>query len=247
MSTSPILLVHICGGFVGLLSGFAAMTLRKGTARHGLAGNIFFVSMLCMSSAATYLAIVKSQAGNVFGGILTFYMVLTGWLTARRKDGETSPYDWVALLIPLATGAVILTFGVEAAQSATGSKAGVPTGMYFFLGAVSLLSAAGDIRMLVRGGLYGMHRVARHLWRMCFALFVASGSLFIARPHLFPVFMRKTGMLIFLGVLPLIMLIFWSINVRFAKAYKKLASMRTSNSDRGSSTKSLSVAELTRS
>lgn len=247
MSTSPILLVHISGGIVGLLSGFAAMTFRKGSRRHGLAGNIFFVSMMCMSSAATYLAIVKSQAGNVFGGILTFYLVLTGWLTARRKDGETSPYDWAALIIPLVTGAVILTFGVEAAQSPTGSKAGVPAGMYFFMGAISLLSAAGDIRMLVRGGLYGVHRVTRHLWRMCYALFVASGSLFIARPHLFPVFMRKTGMLILLGVLPLIMLIFWLIRVRFAKAYKRIASARASSSERRASSKTLPVAGLMRS
>jgi len=31
-----------------------------------------------------------------------------------------------------------------------------------------LLAAAGDIRMLVRGGVFGAKRIVRHLWRMCF-------------------------------------------------------------------------------
>jgi hypothetical protein len=51
---------------------------------------------------------------------------------------------------------------------------------------------------------------------MCFGWFIASGSLFLARPHLFPVFMRKTGALVLLGILPLILMIFWLFRVRFA-------------------------------
>ncbi|MGA2098047.1 MAG: hypothetical protein ABSH39_17235 [Candidatus Acidiferrum sp.] len=45
--------------------------------------------------------------------------------------------------------------------------------MFFFLGSICLLAAAGDIRKLVSGGLFGAKRVARHLWRMCFGLFIA--------------------------------------------------------------------------
>src|SRR4029077_18350445 len=97
---------------------------------------------------------------------------------------------------------------------------GVPAGMYFFLGSIALLAAVGDVRMLVRGGIFGTQRLVRHLWRMCFALFIASASIFIARPHLFPALFRKTGLLFLLGVGPLILMIFWLARVRFAKAYK---------------------------
>ena len=38
MSYSPILIAHICGGVVGLVSGTAAMCFRKGSPRHVLAG-----------------------------------------------------------------------------------------------------------------------------------------------------------------------------------------------------------------
>src|SRR6266404_4148913 len=99
---SPLLPLHISAGIVGILSGAAAMTFRKGSARHAWAGKIFVISMLTMAASAVYLAIVKHQMNNVGGGILTFYLVATAWVTARRRDGETSTFYWAALLIPLA-------------------------------------------------------------------------------------------------------------------------------------------------
>src|ERR1700694_2559109 len=104
MAYSPILILHICGGVVGLVSGAAAMCFRKGSPRHVLAGRIFVVSMLTMGALAAYLAIVRPQPNNIGGGFLTVYLIGTAGLTARRRDGETSRWDWVWLLIPLANG-----------------------------------------------------------------------------------------------------------------------------------------------
>src|SRR5260370_18427042 len=78
------------------------MYFRKGPRRHMLAGKVFVASMLTMAAVATYLAIVRHQPSNIAGGILTFYLIGTAWLTARRKDPETSRFDWVVLLIPFA-------------------------------------------------------------------------------------------------------------------------------------------------
>ena len=152
MSFSPILLFHICAGTSGLLSGAVAISFRKGSRWHRVAGNVFVISMLSLSSSGAFLAFMKSQMNNVFGGVLTFYLVATAWVTARRRDGETRIFDWVALLVALALGAVIVTYGLEAANSQTGLKDGIPAGMYFFLGSVALLSAAGDVRMLGGNG-----------------------------------------------------------------------------------------------
>jgi hypothetical protein len=49
----------------------------------------------------------------------------------------------------------------------------------FFMGSVMLLAAAGDVRILVGGGVIGAKRIAPHLWRMCFGLFIAAGSFFL--------------------------------------------------------------------
>jgi hypothetical protein len=220
MSHSPLLLLHIVSGTAGMLSGFVAVFLRKGSRRHAIAGNVFVVSMLCLSSTGTYLATVKHQPGNILGGALTFYMVATAWMTARRREGSPGIFDWGALLIVLGVAAAEMTFGYEAAMSPTGMKYDYPPWPYFTFGSVAVLAFAGDIRMLVRGGIAGTQRLARHLWRMCFALFVAAVSIFLARQQLFPALLRKSGALVFLSFLPLILLIFWLLRVRFARAYK---------------------------
>ncbi|HEV2707564.1 MAG TPA: hypothetical protein VGV59_16725 [Pyrinomonadaceae bacterium] len=217
----PILVVHICAGLIGLLSGVAAMSFRKGSRRHGLTGNVFFVAMLVMGSSAAYL-------GNVFGGLFVCYLVATAWLTARRRGGETSVFDWVGVVFALVMGVLTLTTGIEAARSPKGTLNGVPAGMLFFLGTVALLAAAGDVRMLMRGGVFGTQRIARHLWRMCFGLFIATGS-FLAQKRVIA-FMGGPKILL-LAVVPLLLLIFWLIRVRFTNAYKRKSVRNPSSRD----------------
>jgi hypothetical protein len=227
MSHPPLLLLHIVSGTVGMLSGFVAVFLRKGSRRHALAGSVFVVSMLCLSSSGTYLATVKHQPGNILGGALTFYLVATAWMTARRREGAPGIFDWGAILIVLGVATAELTFGFEAAMSPTGMKYDYPPWPYFIFGFVAALAFAGDVRMLARGGIAGTQRLARHLWRMCFALFIAAASIFLARQQIFPILLQKTGALVFLSFLPLILLVFWTLRVRFAKAYKTHARVGT--------------------
>ena len=233
MAYSPLLLVHMTGGVVGLLSGTAALIFRKGSPRHVLAGKIFVASMLVMSAGATYLAVVKHQNSNIGGGILTFYLILTAWLTARRLDGETSRYDWLALLVPLTLGLLTWMNGIHLLRMGIRSENGAPVGMGLFMGTVMLLAAAGDARMLLSGGVSGAQRIVRHLWRMCFGLFIASGSFFMGpdnRPlrllsaigigqHL-PAAIFSMGLYLVLTVLPLILLVFWLFRVWLSKTYR---------------------------
>ena len=197
------------------------MFFRKGSPRHALAGQVFVIAMLTMASSAVYLAILKHQIGNILGGAFTFYLVTTAWLAAKRRDGGVGTFGWVAPLIPLAVAAANAFYGVQKTLSPTPSPDGVPTGMNFFMGSVCLLAAAGDVRMLVRGGVFGVERIARHLWRMCFGLFVASGSFFLGQgDKVFPAFVVKSGILLIPAILPLPLLVFWMVRVRFSNRYK---------------------------
>jgi len=166
MPYSPILVLHICGGTLGLLTGTAAISFRKGSRRHVLAGKAFVASMLIMALGAVYLGIVKHQPSNVSGGTFTFYLIGTAWLTARRCDGETGRLDWVALLIPLALGVLTWLSGISVVRRGASSQDGVPVGMTFFTGSVMLLAAAGDVRMLV-GGVFLEQRASRVISGAC--------------------------------------------------------------------------------
>src|SRR5215471_4324742 len=105
MRFSPILLLHICSGTVGVLSGFAAAFLRKGSRRHSFAGKIFAVSMLTLGASGVYLALMKSDPGTALGGAFTFYFVATAWMTVRRKAGGPGIFDWCALAVVVAVAA----------------------------------------------------------------------------------------------------------------------------------------------
>jgi hypothetical protein len=147
-------------------------------------GRRFVASMLTMAAAASCLAFMKHQMNNVFGGLLTIYMVATAWATARRRDGGTGIPDWLGFLFALAIGVLSVIHGF---QKATGRMPfdGSPAFMDIFMGLVMLLAALGDLRMLLRR-ISGRRRIARHLWRMCFGGFIATGSISWASNKYFP-------------------------------------------------------------
>jgi hypothetical protein len=200
MRHSPLLLLHITGGTIGLISGFITIALKKGSDRHRIAGYVFVTAMLTMASVGAFLALRRFEPGNILGGTITFYMVATAAMAFRLRVSLTRLFDWSALLLATGVGATELACAYKAATSPTGQWQGYSVGPYLIFGCIALLAAAGDL--------------TRHLWRMCFGLFVAAASVFLARPHLFPAFMQKSGALIFLTVLPLLLMLFWFIRVR---------------------------------
>ncbi len=214
MRYSPLLLLHITGGTVGLISGFVTIALRKGSRRHRIAGFVFVAAMLTMASVGAYLATRRFEPGNILGGTLTFYMVATAAMAFRPRVRLTRFFDRSALLLAAGVGATELVCAYKAVTSPTGQWQGYPVGTYLIFGCIALLAAAGDLRMLLRSTMTRTQTLTRHLWRMCFGLFVAAASVFLARPHLFPAIMQKSGALIFLTFLPLLLMLFWFIRVR---------------------------------
>jgi uncharacterized membrane protein len=216
MRISPLLVFHISAGIVALLSGAAAMSFRKGSRGHVVVGRVFVISMLSLAAAGAYMAFRKSQTGNFMGGVMTFYLVATAWATVRRRDGETRIFDWGALAVALAFGAIAVTLGLQALHHQTE----YPPAVYFIWGSVALLSAAGDVRVLARRGVFsGRQRIVRHLWRMCIALFIASGSFLLGQQQVFPAAWRGAPVWFVPALLPLVLMIFWLVRVRFKNAY----------------------------
>ena len=136
-------------------------------------------------------------------------------LNAIIDFGSKNPAVLAAIAATMTTRAILVAVGVIARQP------GVPLVMYFFGSTIILLAAAGDLRMLVRGGISGTPRIARHLWRMCYGWFIATGSFFLGKQEFFPASWRGSPLFLVPALLPLALLIFWLGRVLFTGTYKK--------------------------
>lgn len=217
-----VLILHISGGSVGILSGAIALFVRKGSPLHRLAGNIFFVAMLTMSGIGACVApfLPDPDRGSTVMGIFTFYLVASAWMTVKRKEGSIGVFEKIAFLVVLGCACADLIFGLQATRSPTGTLDGNPSALFFVFGSVMALATAMDLRLILRGGISGVQRIARHVWRMCFALFVATGSFFLGQQKVMPAFMQGSPILVALGIAPLLFMIFWLYRVHFSSAYK---------------------------
>jgi uncharacterized membrane protein len=233
MTTTHFILryAHISMAMVGLVSGAAAMTLRKGSPLHRQAGNVFFISMLTMSAAgATIAAFIVPVAANVMGGLMAFYLTATAWATVWRKPGETGRLEIALAFLGLATAILGINFGIQAANSPNGTLHQFPATGYFVFGGGALLGTALDVRMIFRGGFSGTSRLTRHLSRMCFAFFMATGSFFLGQAKLFPAEVRESGVLPVLGFLPLGLMIYWLVRVRVWPRIRRVRGLRPAQS-----------------
>ncbi|MEO8136417.1 MAG: hypothetical protein ABI831_20880 [Betaproteobacteria bacterium] len=219
-AAATILYLHIGGGVIGIVSGAAALAFRKGSRPHRIAGNVFFVSMLIMSAIGAAVSPFLHKPFDSIMGVFTFYLVVTAWVTVRRKAGSVGRVETVAFLVALSAAAATLAFGVQAANSPKGLLGGYPATAYYVLAAIVALAAASDLRMMLRCGVSGARRIARHLGRMCVALFVAAGSLFLGQPQVFPLALRESNVLFVPVLLVIILTIFWMCRVRLSSAYR---------------------------
>jgi uncharacterized membrane protein len=220
--------LHIGGGAAALLSGVTAVMARKGGRLHRKAGAVFVVSMLLMAVFACYLAIViPDQIVNVFISVFALYFVLTAWLTVRREDGAVGPLEKVALFVGVCLCAPFAILSVQLAmgfapifKSAVPFKGPVLVAIYGFT-CVLAMAAIGDIKLVLAGGISGVSRISRHLWRMCLGLSLAAGSGFTnGLARLLPGPYHVPTAFFFPQFIPLGLLIFWLIRVRFAGWYK---------------------------
>jgi uncharacterized membrane protein len=216
-----LLPVHIIGGLVAIASGFVALSALKGARLHRKSGMIFVYAMLVMSASGAVMAMVRLNRGNVMGGGLTFYMVTTALLATRRRVAGVEWTDLAAMLLGLAVGIAGLTFGFSALHSASGTLDRYPPTIYFVFGTIALLSVAGDIRMMLGPGLRGSRRIARHLWRMCFALFIATASFFLGQAKVIPKPIRIMPLLAMPVLLVLVLMLYWLARVLFTQRYSR--------------------------
>jgi uncharacterized membrane protein len=210
---SSFLFLHIAGGSLAIVGGYAALFAPKGGRLHRRAGMLFVYAMIAMGIGATFVGLARGKS-SWLGGPLVIYLVATSLLTVRRTKTPSRTRDIALMALALELGIVSIIGGVQILTGPPGPL-GIAPGIASFVNAfVLLLCAAGDLRVLRSGPPTGTRRLARHLWRMCYAMFTATGSFFLGQAKVLPQPLRITPVLLVLAFLPLPVMFYWLWRVR---------------------------------
>jgi uncharacterized membrane protein len=219
-SMSPLLIFHIATACIALLGGVAAMSLRKGSTGHRTGGTVFVIGMICMTASAIPLALLKAQTLNALVGALTCYLVASGWVAGRRDRFQYVRIVIAALgVVALGIGVFLLGFGIEAVNSPSHLKDGEDASGYFFFGAIAVLSAALDLRLVI-GGIGNKHRIVRHLWRMNLAMAIGIISVTPRLNRLAGHPIQSDALLVAPTLLVILIMVFWLWRVLATKSAK---------------------------
>lgn len=226
MGHMPLLILHILGGSIGILSGWAAVLAAKGERWHLLFGKIFAIGMSMMALAAIYLAsrltsLKPMEQANFAIGLFVLYLISTSWMAVRRGPGTTGAFEKIAFSVAVAVASTFLFWGMLA--RAAGTYDGYDPELYFVFGGVVALFATFDLRAILKGGVEGSARIARHLSRMCTAWFIASASFFFGQQKVMPGWMHGSKLLFIPALAPLGFLLFWQIRVRIGNRFRRTA------------------------
>ena len=208
--------IHIASGILALLAGTLAVGARKGGPLHARAGTWFFASMLVLGITASILEPFRDPPGSPIGGLFVCYFVATSWVAARRRDGTTGRFEIIACAVALGTGAIMIWGGFNGSTTPAGP------GPVFALGGISLLAGLLDLNAVLRRKLTPTQRISRHLWRMCLAFFIATGSFFLGQQDVLPRAVQGSPILFVLAFAPFGVMAFWLVRLRFAKAIARL-------------------------
>jgi len=209
---------HIAAGVVAIVLGTIAVAARKGGTLHVKAGTWFAVSMLVLGVTASLLEPYRLPPGSPIGGIMVCYFVATAWVAARRRGGTTGKFEVVACAAALSTAVLFAWFGLTTVTAPTP----VGRGPVFALAGVCLLAGLLDLHVILRKRLTAVQHLSRHLWRMCFAFFIATGSFFLGQQKVMPKIVHGSPVLFVLAFAPFVVMFLWLIRVRLTNWFTSI-------------------------
>ncbi|TXH24352.1 MAG: hypothetical protein E6Q96_10410 [Cyclobacteriaceae bacterium] len=100
---SYMLVLHIAGGTVALLTGLGAMLTTKGSKPHRLFGKIYFWGMTAVFVGALFTAIGHGRDFLLMVAFFSYYMTVRGYRILSQKKlhrgQKATPVDWAFALV----------------------------------------------------------------------------------------------------------------------------------------------------
>ena len=213
LNISILMMAHALIGSIAVGSGAAALSLRKGSTAHRVAGRVFFGSMLSMgpvvAAGAWHLPGSISSTGALFSALM-IYLPVSAWSTIRGIENLISPLDIAAPLLALCIAVSGFSMGLNMSDNPLDIAQGPQKEACYFFAALASVALLLDINNLRTGGVQGKHRIIRHVWRMACAMFFATSTLFTGPGAVvLPESIRGNPILLIPQLMVLMVALFW--------------------------------------
>lgn len=201
-----LLIFHVTFGFTALTAAFGALLCKKGFHYHRICGRFFITAMTGIVITAVPMSIIVHSFFLYLIAIFSYYLAFSGWRFATNRSGIASKLDWLASFIMLATGLIMISFGLNHFDAGNYQKI-----VIMIFGFIGTISAIGDLKTFIQKKATGLYRISKHLTAMLGATIAASTAFVVTNIHVEP------RLLVWLGptivITPLI--IWWKNHIKY--------------------------------
>lgn len=107
---STLVIVHIAGGTLSLISGIVPMIVAKGSNIHRLFGILFFIGMCAVFVTGFSVSIIKQLDFLMLISLFSFYLVVSGYRSLYHKKLHwANTATWLDWSITIIFGLVMLS------------------------------------------------------------------------------------------------------------------------------------------
>nr|WP_298930265.1 hypothetical protein [uncultured Erythrobacter sp.] len=213
--------LHFWIGCAAIVAGFAAFAARKGQTVHIVSGRVFVVTMALLALSGLWLSFARGILFTVFLSALAFHLIITAWATAATHN---SAAHLVTKFSFVGSGAIFLGSIAGAwitAHSVAGMLNGLTPEAFLIIAGVALIIAIYDFIFAYGSTPSERSRLGRHLWRMGFAFFLATGIFFFGNNHVLPEAFRTVAFLSAPVVAVVLWTAFFAVKTRFFSGSEK--------------------------
>jgi len=212
---ASLLFVHIFTAGTALAAGFLALYAEKGKWIHRRFGRVFAYAMMIMTVSAAIMALgYRPNRVNVVAATITFYLVVTGLLTVIRHVQDSRRLHIVLLVLGGLATLRAWTLGLMAMAQPVHVLDQIPAVGIFMFAIVGTLGLIGDWRLLRAGAIEGVARLRRHLWRMTYAMWIATSSFFFGQARHLPEWFRRADLNDYIVLAVFATLVYWLVKLR---------------------------------
>ena len=117
-----------------------------------------------------------------------------------------------------AAAAASLLLAFQANASAKGLINGKGAPLFLITAGLASFAVMLDLRTLQLAELSCRGRLGRHIWRMCTALFLGTGSFFLGQQKVMPTWMQGSPLLFALALAPLVIMLIWLVRTAMMRS-----------------------------